>query len=287
MLAGLGVARDTLFVLDAVRRVTAFPPRGPASTQLVLVPSVGSLPLNPRLLSGRVIVLAQSAAPGHPIINAYGQLVVRAHADGRVIDTLGSLDVRDEMMRISLLGGQSEIQLLQPYVDIDRLAVSSGGAWVAIVRAPSSRYNGDARANAVEFIGPQGRAVVKLPVRSQVLSDATVRQWLDARARDFAGRIPGGYAAARSAVAAQLMRPESHPTVRAAAIGDDGVVWILQSPLDAPSERWTLLASTGEVIGSVGLPEGSRPIVVSRNGAWVVQERDDGEQEIVRYRVRE
>ena len=286
MLASLSAVSDTLFALDAARRLTAFDSNDHATSYAILPPTTGSLPLNPRALSGSAIILSQTAAPGHPLLEARGQLFVRAHADGRMIDTLGSLDVRDQMMRIPLVEGQSEVQVVQPYVEVDRITVSGSGRWIAIVRAPSSLYNDDARANAVEIISPQGRTTLQVPVHAQPLTDATVRQWLDQQARDLGGHIPGGQGAARRAIASRLVRPKLHPAVRAATIGDDGVLWLLQSPVDAPIDRWTLLASTGDVVGAVELPRGSRPIVVSRSEAWVVQERDDGEQELVRYRVR-
>lgn len=285
MLAALSASADTIFALDVGRRLTVIHSSRPVVTHEILVPNSDVLPLNPRALAGHDIILSQVAALGHPIIAARGQLFIRASHDGRVIDTLGWLDVRDQMMRIPL-STQSEVQVVQPYVEMDRMAVSGAGTWLAFVRAPASLHNDDKHSNKVEFIGPRGRRVLKLAVHAQPLRDATVETWLNEQADDLGKYIPGGPSAARRAVAEHLIRPKSHPSVRAAAIGDDGTLWLLQSPVDAPRDKWTLLMHTGESAGFVELRRGSRPLVVSRDAAWVVQDRDDGEQELVRYRIR-
>lgn len=283
-LMALGAQGDTLFALDAVRRLTTIAPSDKASTRTVDVPMGGAIPFTARLLSGRDMIFTQAALPGQPQIDAQGQLVIRATSDGRVLDTIGALDIRDQVMRIAI-SAESEVQVFQPFVEIDRVA-ASGRGWVAIVRATDSRFNADDRVNVVEFIGPSGRSLVKLPATFNPLTDATVGRWLDIQARDLSSHMPGGEGGVRRAVASRLVRPKSHPSVRAAVIGDDGVLWLLQSPTDSPREQWTLLSPSGTSLGTVALPDGSRPLVVGASDAWVVQERDDGEMELVRYRLR-
>lgn len=281
----LGAIGDTLFALDAVRRVTTFNPDGLATTKTVQLPTGGTIPLGARLLSGREIILAQSAQPGQPEIEARGQLIVRGTADGRILDTLGALDIRDQVIRIPL-GPGSEAQIFPPFVELDRVAVTGRGGWLAIVRATDSQFNRDDRTNVIEFFGPKGHSLVKVPAVTHALRDATVSRWLDVEASKIARNIPAGQSGARRAISSHFVRPPTHPSIRAAVMGDDGVLWLLQSPTDAPHETWTLLQPTGVSLGSVTLPDGSRPVSVSGSGAWVVHERNDGEMELVRYRVR-
>jgi hypothetical protein len=287
LIQSLGVAGDTLFVLDATRRLSRFRRDVAPSTTAVLLPPHGAMPLTPRALAGGSIVLSQVMRPGDALAAAQGQLVVRASADGRVIETLGTLDVRDEMLRIPFPGGQREVQLPQPFVDLDRVAASPSGKWTAIVRAPSSRFrDGTHTGLLVEFRGPSGKSSRPIPSTPPPLTDATVRRWLDQRALDLGSAFPGGRTAARTAIATRLVRPTTHPTVRVALMGDDGTLWLLQSPADAPADLWTLATAAQGIIGTVTLPLGSRPLAVTRQAAWVVEEREDGEEQLVRYRVR-
>lgn len=70
------------------------------------------------------------------------------------------------------------------------------------------------------------------------------------------------------------------------AHGGRGTLWLLQSPADAPADLWTLATAAQGIIGTVTLPLGSRPLAITRQTAWAVEEREDGEEQLVRYRVR-
>lgn len=285
LIQSLGTSGDTLLVLDATRRLTRIRMGAAASTEVLMLPAGGALPLSPLTLSGSVLVLAHVARAGDPIIAANGQLVVRARADGTILDTIGALDVRDQMMRIALRGGQQEIQLVQPFLDIDRLSASPNGLWIAVVRAPASQFARGTLGNRIEFRGPNGRSSVEVATSPAALTDETVRRWLDVRAGNLSAVFPGGSVAARSELSVRLLRPRSHPTVRSAVLGNDGVLWLLQSPTEAARDQWTLVTADEGVVGRVALPPGSRPLAVSRTTAWVLEELSDGEQEIVRYRL--
>lgn len=138
-IAGLAAVGDTCFVLDAVRRLTRISPGERVLTEAIHVPSVGTLPFNPRALLGGNVLHAQYGPPDNPALESRGQLTVRARPDGAILDTVTTLDVRGQLLRIRL-GGERELQMVQPFVELDRLAIAGRGGWMAIVRRPSLMY---------------------------------------------------------------------------------------------------------------------------------------------------
>jgi len=181
-------------VLDAVRRLTRISPDDKVLTEAIRVPSVGTLPFNPRALLGGNVLHAQYGPPNNPALESRGQLIVRARPDGAILDTVTTLDVRGQLLRIRL-GGEREVQMVQPFVELDRLAVAGRGGWMAIVRRPSSMYNADVNTHVIEFSGPSGRSTVKRVLKPAALTDATVNRWLDdqaARTSSALARIRGG-----------------------------------------------------------------------------------------------
>jgi hypothetical protein len=279
------VARgDSVRVLDPqTRRITSFVGISSTTTSIV-APSGRVLPFNPVALAFGGVLFAQSGPPNHPAIAAAGRLVVQADADGRLRDTLGALDVRDELLRVSLAGGRSEWQVAQPFVATDHFAVAPDGGTVALVRRVGASSHARDAEHTIEVWSSRGRRVLRVPAARIPLTDADVEAWLSEYA-PIVSKLTGSDAAARRALAAALYRPSHHPSVRRVLLNADGTIWLLQSPRGAPHDRWTIVSTEGRVKGTIALPPGSRPLAVVGVHVWVRDEDDEGEPMLSRYRV--
>jgi hypothetical protein len=281
---GLGVSGDTLVAYDgSTRRLTARLRDGSLVTTAVQPPRDAQPPLEPLGLAAGSLVygIPGPSVPSRQASNIV--LVVRASGDGASVDTVGALDTSNLSTRIQFEGGS--LTLFQPFVHRDHVAIDPTGQWLVIVRPPSSQFHSGTDGVRIDALGPAGPLTAIAPHRPVPLSDASVRRWLDERSRTLARRFTSE-ASARSAIAERLLRPDHHPPVRRALVGHDGTVWWLHSPLDARADQWGVIDLRTRRITSVSLPANSHPLVVAADGAWVLEEDTDGEQILVRYRIR-
>lgn len=281
---GLSVSGDTLRAYDgSTRRLTARLRDGALVTTAVQPPRGGQPPFEPLGLSAGSVVYS-IRGPGtasRPTANVV--LIVRASADGAPVDTVGALDTSNLSTRIQFDGGS--LTLFQPFVHRDQVAIDPTGHWVVIVRPPSSQFHAGTDGVRIDALGPAGPLTAIAPHRPVPLTDASVRRWLDERARSLARRFTSE-AAARGAIVDRLIRPDYHPPVRRALVGHDGTVWWLHSPFDARADQWGIFDLRSRRLSSVSLPANSHPLAVAADGAWVLEEDADGEQFLVRYRIR-
>lgn len=277
---GLSVSGDTILALDArTRRLTSRLPNGAVQVQAVQWPLGAQDPIEPLALSARTIVFNVRYS-SDPKISSEVVLIVRARIDGSIIDTVGPMYVAGTSGRVSFPGGS--LTFSQPFVGADQLAIDSRSGWVALVHQPQTRFNGHGSNTRVIVRSSARSGEFQLTGRPVPLADGTVRAWLDENAVRWASRL-GGVSPARQALAAQLVRPRNHPSVRRALVGHDGAVWLLRSPIDAPNAQWSIVDSRGNAVGTALLSPESHLLVVSASGAWALEESEDGEQILVRY----
>jgi hypothetical protein len=280
----LGVSGDTLFAYDgSTRRLTGRLRDGALLTTAVQPPRDAQPPFEPLGLTAGSLVysIRGPSIPSRQATNIV--LIVRASADGASVDTVGALDTAKLNTRIQFDGGS--LTLFQPFLHRDHVAIDPTGQWIVLVRPPSSQFHSGTDGVRIDALGPSGPLSAIAPHRPVPLTDASVRRWLDERARSLARHFTSE-SAARSAIAERLMRPDYHPPVRRALVGQDGTVWFLHSPLDARADQWGVFDLRTRRLSSVSLPAGSHPLVVAADGAWILEENADGEQLLVRYRIR-
>ncbi len=281
-LTGVGVVGDTVFAFDArTRRLTARLPDATVRVQSVSWPKNVDEPIEPLGLAAQSIVYSVRYS-ADPKTASEVTLIIRAAIDGSIIDTIGPMYIAGTSARVPFPGGS--LTFAQPFANVDQLAIDSRSGWVALVHTTQSRFN--RHASRLEVVARSGgrSSAYQVPSPLVLLTDPVVRRWLDESASRWASRF-GGAAAARQALAAQLIRPQNHPSVRRALVGPDGALWLLQSQVEAPNARWSVLNLQGQVIATVNLPPESHVLVVAASGAWVLEESDDGEQLLVRYHI--
>jgi hypothetical protein len=175
----------------------------------------------------------------------------------------------------------------QPWIDGDLLSVSPSGHMYVKVERKSVESGGNA-AYTVTARTPKGQAYkTSVPYKPIELSDAVIDKWMKMYITDEAAKNFASVSAARQAALQALVRPKYVPPVVQARVAADGSVWLERNVMRGPNDprQWDVLDPQGKYIATATTPAMFKPIVFMKDRIWGSEPDDDGNPQIVRYRI--
>lgn len=298
MPAGLWpVAADTLLIFDAMaRRISVLAPDGslprtytlgqesgmpfPSDGQVSMALPVAVLP------DGSLIGMRQSFTINDPRTEAYRDTVsfIRFGADGAALDTLVRLPGMEMVPMAMSFGGQSfNSPSPAPLGRNTLVAARRGEVWFATNDGYELRVLGldGAVQRLVRVLGP-GRSV------SADDQTAHRQEMVEAfESGPAAGMVPPAMKEQIRRHFADVAYPAVFPPVSELRFGDDGHLWVLETPSPGSRVRqYAVFTLEGALLGRVAMPAGFAPSGFGPDEVIGVWEDDDGVQYVRVYPLR-
>lgn len=257
-----GLLADTLWVYDRVAdRTTRFLPRtgdrvGTTRVGLRLPEWPGGGEVLALLADGSFLVQGRYSITG--LLQRATPSVVpvaRVTAAGRLLQAIGALDLTGWAFSVKVGGG--EIQGVQPFRAVDRVAAALDGSRFALVSLGSDSVS------VTMYDAAGGRLFERaLPLVGDQLTAA--------RADSGTKHLGGPFLTFTSGT---IVRPERLPAVSQAIVGTDGSLWLELDPpvIGRSATRWAVLSPSGVQVDTVTMPT-ARQLVRPMAGAyWAVE----------------
>jgi hypothetical protein len=210
---------------------------------------------------------------------------------------LGTASVLRDAQRIDSVGGEmylllkgGTLSLEYPFSDSDIMAFAPNGSLAAVVRRKVT--NASSPSFTLTVHGTTGllrtdtirSAHSLVPINDSIIEAAWLKEKpmfaILMRERAFPSE-----AAARNAYLGALKAPSHLPPVAKVLVGNDSTIW-LERPASGAPMLWEVYDSHGKVLGRFSLPRNFTAETASGNFIWGMESDEDGNQQIVRYRVR-
>lgn len=210
--------------------------------------------------------------------------ILRLGSDAEAIDTPAILSLRNQFLKIQHRGGHSFRN--QPFADGTLWDVAANGESVVLVehepvdRSAESEFQVTKLTSSGDTVFTR-RFSYKPRRFSQSEINATVSSVSESLGRWFPSE-----GAARKAVRSALYLPIYHRPATAVILGRDGTIWLREETTpDSDSVLWTVLDGTGNRIGELQLPTGTRVLEADSEFVWGSETTSLGVPYVVRFRL--